>query len=77
MLSLQAGLDALNVARETVDIPLTALGDYRAAYLTNSIDPALPVASIATSSGTTQYGVDPGSADQIAKAYQAVPLQQI
>ncbi|MEV8377504.1 aminotransferase class IV [Kribbella sp. NPDC056861] len=77
MLTLQAGLDALNVARETVDIPLTALGDYRAAYLTNSIDPALPVASITTPSGTTQYGVDRESADQIATAYEEIPLQEI
>jgi branched-subunit amino acid aminotransferase/4-amino-4-deoxychorismate lyase len=77
MLTLQAGLDALDVARETVDIPLTALGDYRAAYLTNSIDPALPVASITTSAGTTQYKPDSASADLLDRAYAAIPLLAI
>ncbi|MFI5710241.1 aminotransferase class IV [Kribbella sp. NPDC051620] len=74
MLSLRAALD---VARETVDIPLTALGDYRAAYLTNSIDPALPVASITTSAGTTEYKPDPESAGLIADAYLRIPWQEI
>ncbi|MEV6417990.1 aminotransferase class IV [Kribbella sp. NPDC051718] len=74
MLTLQAALD---VARETVDIPLTALGDYRAAYLTNSIDPALPVASITTAGGTTQYKPDPDSARLIAEAYLRIPWQTI
>lgn len=76
-LTLQAGLDVLDVARETVDIPLTALGAYRAAYLTNSIDPALPVASISTPAGTTQYRPDSASAALIAAAYAAMPTQQI
>jgi branched-subunit amino acid aminotransferase/4-amino-4-deoxychorismate lyase len=77
MLTLQVGLGALDVARETVDIPLTGLGGYRAAYLTNSIDPALPVASITTPTGTTQYKPDPASADLLTRAYAAVPLQAI
>jgi branched-subunit amino acid aminotransferase/4-amino-4-deoxychorismate lyase len=77
MLTLQAGLDAISVARETVDISLSGLGDYRAAYLTNSIDPALPVSSITTPAGTTQYGMHSVSADLITKAYEAIPLQQI
>jgi branched-subunit amino acid aminotransferase/4-amino-4-deoxychorismate lyase len=77
MLTLQAGLEALDVARETVDIPLAALGDYRAAYLTNSIDPALPVASITSPAGTTQYKPDPESAGLIAEAYLRIPPQEI
>ena len=77
MLTLQAGLEALEVARETVDIPLAAVGDYRAAYLTNSIDPALPVASITSPAGTTQYKPDPDSAGLIAEAYLRIPLQEI
>jgi branched-subunit amino acid aminotransferase/4-amino-4-deoxychorismate lyase len=77
MLTLQAGLDALTVARETVDISLPALASYDAAYLTNSIDPALPVASITTASGTTEYKPDLRSADLIQRAYAAIPLQAI
>ena len=77
MLTLQAGLDALTVARETVTVPLTALAGYDAAYLTNSIDPALPVAAITTPAGTTQYKPHPASADLIAKAYAAIPLDPI
>ncbi|NEA33372.1 aminotransferase class IV [Streptomyces sp. SID13031] len=77
MLTLQAGLDALTVARETVDIPLTAIAGYDAAYLTNSIDPALPVASITNSSGTTRYRPDPRSAELLRRAYEAVPDQAI
>jgi branched-subunit amino acid aminotransferase/4-amino-4-deoxychorismate lyase len=77
MLTLQAGLDALAVARETVPVPLTALASYDAAYLTNSIDPALPVASITTSAGTTTYSAHTPSADLIAKAYATIPLDTI
>lgn len=77
MLSLQAGLDAITVARETVMVPLSALPGFDAAYLTNSIDPALPVSSITTPAGTTQYEPHPASAALIAKAYEAMPLQQI
>ncbi|WP_433012825.1 aminotransferase class IV [Kribbella sp. CA-294648] len=77
MLTLQAGLDAITVARETVDISLSAVSGYRAAYLTNSIDPALPVASITTPAGTTQYEPDSRSAALIATAYDAIPPQKI
>ena len=77
MLTLQAGLDTLAVARETVAIPLAALAEYDAAYLTNSIDPALPVASITTPIGTTTYSAHTPSADLIAKAYAAIPLDTI
>jgi branched-subunit amino acid aminotransferase/4-amino-4-deoxychorismate lyase len=77
MLTLQAGLDALTVSRETVPIPLTALPTFDAAYLTNSIDPALPVTSITTPAGTTQYKPDPASATLITNAYEAIPLQAI
>ena len=77
LLTLQAGLDAISVARETVDISLTAVSGYRAAYLTNSIDPALPVASITTPTGTTQYEPDSRSAALIAAAYDAIPPQKI
>ncbi|MDX6264153.1 MAG: hypothetical protein QOH84_5841 [Kribbellaceae bacterium] len=77
MLTLQAGLETLDVARETVDIPWTALGGYRAAYLTNSIDPALPVASITTPGGTTKYEPHPESAARITAAYAAIAPQEI
>jgi branched-subunit amino acid aminotransferase/4-amino-4-deoxychorismate lyase len=77
MLTLQAGLETVDVARETVDIPLSALGDYRAAYLTNSIDPALPVGSITMPGSTVKYEPHPESAAQIAAAYAAIPLQEI
>ncbi|WP_157979795.1 aminotransferase class IV [Kribbella monticola] len=77
MLTLQAGLEAVGVARETVPVPLSTIADYDAAYLTNSIDSALPVASITTPAGTTQYKSDPASAELIARAYAAVPLDVI
>jgi len=77
MLSLQAGLDALAVARETAIIPLATVDQYDAAYLTNSIDAALPVASITTPTGTTTYSAHSPSADLIAKAYAALPLDPI
>ncbi|GAA1109711.1 aminotransferase class IV family protein [Kribbella jejuensis] len=54
-------------------VPLTALTTYDAAYLTNSIDPALPVASI----NEVSYQSHPESADAIAKAYATQPAQAI
>jgi branched-subunit amino acid aminotransferase/4-amino-4-deoxychorismate lyase len=66
---LQRGLATFT----TTPVPLTDLSTYDAAYLTNSIDPALPVAAI----GTTQYEPHQPSADTIAKAYAAVPPQAI
>lgn len=66
---LQRGLATFT----TTPVPLTDLSTYDAAYLTNSIDPALPVAAI----GTTQYKPHQPSADTIAKAYAAVPAQEI
>jgi branched-subunit amino acid aminotransferase/4-amino-4-deoxychorismate lyase len=70
---LQRGLGG----HTTTVVRLTDLPTYDAAYLTNSIDPALPVASITTGSGTTTYGEHASSADVIAKAYKAVPAQAI
>jgi branched-subunit amino acid aminotransferase/4-amino-4-deoxychorismate lyase len=77
MLTLQAGLAATGIRSETVHVPLTDLASYDAAYLTNSIDPALPVASITAPAGTTEYRTDPGSAALIAAAFDAVPPQEI
>ncbi|MFI7059896.1 aminotransferase class IV [Kribbella sp. NPDC050124] len=70
---LQRGLDTYT----TTSVPLTDLPTYDAAYLTNSIDPALPVAAITTDQGTTTYGEHAVSAAVIAKAYEAVPAQEI
>jgi branched-subunit amino acid aminotransferase/4-amino-4-deoxychorismate lyase len=71
--TLQRGLDTFS----TIPVRLTDLSSYDAAYLTNSIDPALPVASITTLDGTTQYASHLPSAALIARAYAAVPLQPI
>jgi branched-subunit amino acid aminotransferase/4-amino-4-deoxychorismate lyase len=70
---LQRGLDSY----ATAQVPVADLNTYDAAYLTNSIDPALPIASITTQHGTTTYEPHPGSAATIAKAYAAVPAQPI
>jgi branched-subunit amino acid aminotransferase/4-amino-4-deoxychorismate lyase len=70
---LQRGLDGYT----TVPVPLTDLKTYDAAYLTNSIDPALPVASITTQDGTTTYEPHPASAAAVTKAYAAVPAQPV
>jgi branched-subunit amino acid aminotransferase/4-amino-4-deoxychorismate lyase len=70
---LQRGLDS----HTTAPVPLTDLKTYDAAYLTNSIDPALPVASITTQHGTTTYEPHPASAATIAKAYATVAAQPI
>jgi branched-chain amino acid aminotransferase len=66
---LQRGLSTYT----TAPVPLTDLETYDAAYLTNSIDPALPVASI---NGTT-YKPHPESAELIAQAYASQPAQPI
>ncbi len=58
---LQRGLTSY----ETIPVPLADLATYDAAYLTNSIDPALPVAAI----GEVTYTPHPQSADTIATAY--------
>ncbi|TCC43458.1 aminotransferase class IV [Kribbella sindirgiensis] len=71
--TLQRGLDDYT----TTPVPLAGLKTYDAAYLTNSIDPALPVASITTKDGTTTYEPHPASAAVLAKAYAAVPAQPI
>ena len=57
----------------TEPIPLATLTTYDAAYLTNSIDPALPVAAI----NEVTYQPHPESADTITKAYAAQPPQAI
>ncbi|MFD7153264.1 hypothetical protein ACFV9C_01610 [Kribbella sp. NPDC059898] len=49
------------------------LTTYDAAYLTNSTDPALPVASV----NDVTYEYHPESANAIAKAYAAVTTQPI
>jgi branched-subunit amino acid aminotransferase/4-amino-4-deoxychorismate lyase len=66
---LQRGLDSY----ETVPVPLTELTTYDAAYLTNSIDPALPVASI----DGVSFADHPESAAVIAKAYASQPPQDV
>jgi branched-chain amino acid aminotransferase len=70
---LQRGLDTFS----TIPVRLTGLSSYDAAYLTNSIDPALPVASITVAGETTSYAPHPPSADRIAAAYASVPVQSI
>ncbi|TCC11741.1 aminotransferase class IV [Kribbella soli] len=70
---LQRGLKSF----ETTPIPLTNLPTYDAAYLTNSIDPALSVASITTPTGTTTYAPHPPSATTITNAYASLPAQPI
>jgi branched-subunit amino acid aminotransferase/4-amino-4-deoxychorismate lyase len=62
---------------ETRPVPLDELADFDAAYLTNSIDPALPIAAITTPTGTTSYQPDPTSTAQIEKAYEAMPPEAI
>lgn len=57
----------------TEPIPLDDLATYDAAYLTNSIDPALPVASI----DDVTFEPHPTSADVITKAYATQPPQAI
>jgi branched-chain amino acid aminotransferase len=71
--TLQRGLDTFT----TTVVALADLPTYDAAYLTNSIDPALPVAAITTAGGTTRYDDHPPSADVISKAYKGVPAQEI
>ncbi|HEY0616322.1 MAG TPA: aminotransferase class IV [Kribbella sp.] len=77
MLTLQTGLASTGVHTETLPVPLADLATYTAAYLTNSIDPALRVASITTLTGTTTYAPDPTSLNLITKAYEAVPPEPL
>ena len=76
MLTLQQGLAATGVSSEEREIPLADLDSYDAAYLTNSIDPALPIASITGPGGTVAYDAHPESAKVIAAACAAVPLER-
>ena len=62
--TLQRGLTTF----DTIPVSLTDLPSYDAAYLTNSIDPALPVASITTGRDTTSFAPHPESAKLIATA---------
>ncbi|WP_405070131.1 aminotransferase class IV [Kribbella sp. NBC_01510] len=71
--TLQRGLTTF----DTTSVGLTDLPSYDAAYLTNSIDPALPVASITAGPDTTSYAPHPESAELIAIAYAAEPAQEI
>jgi branched-subunit amino acid aminotransferase/4-amino-4-deoxychorismate lyase len=73
MLILQAGLAATGVPTEVLPVPLSDVGSYDAAYLTNSIDPALPVAAI----DTTRYAADPATAALLHKAHEAISTQPI
>jgi branched-subunit amino acid aminotransferase/4-amino-4-deoxychorismate lyase len=73
MLILQAGLAATGVPTEAFPVPLSDVGLYDAAYLTNSIDPALPVAAI----DTTRYAANPANAALLQKAHEAIPSQPI
>lgn len=71
--TLQRGLTTFT----TTPVSLTDLPSYDAAYLTNSIDPALPVASITAGRDTTSYAPHPESAELIATAYATQPAQEI
>ncbi|TDD62370.1 aminodeoxychorismate lyase [Kribbella antibiotica] len=66
---LQRGLSAFT----TQPVLVSELGGYDAAYLTNSIDPALPVASI----GDSTFAPHPESAATIAAAYATQEAQPI
>ena len=66
---LQRGLKSF----ETQRVLLGELGSYDAAYLTNSIDPALPVAAI----GEVTYAPHPESAQTIAAAYATQEAQPV
>ncbi|MEV5960651.1 aminotransferase class IV [Kribbella sp. NPDC051952] len=70
---LQRGLTTF----DTIPVPLADLPTYDAAYLTNSIDPALPIASITTANETTTYEPHPESVGVIATAYASQPAQAI
>jgi branched-subunit amino acid aminotransferase/4-amino-4-deoxychorismate lyase len=70
---LQRGLGTFTTAA----IPLTDLSAYDAAYLTNSIDPALPVAAITTAGGTTTYPPHPPSTAVITQAYASLTSDPI
>jgi branched-subunit amino acid aminotransferase/4-amino-4-deoxychorismate lyase len=66
---LQRGLTSY----ETQQVLVSELGSYDAAYLTNSIDPALPVAAI----GEVTYPAHPESAHTIDAAYASQQAQAV
>lgn len=76
-LVLQAGLAATSVDSEELPVSIDEVGSYEAAFLTNSIDSALPVASITADLETTRYAAAPKARELLLNAYQAVPLQPI
>jgi branched-subunit amino acid aminotransferase/4-amino-4-deoxychorismate lyase len=66
---VQAGLRRNGIGFEHKPIPLDDVGGYDAAYLTNSIDPALPVRSI----DAVTYDDRPDLRDVLLTAYETNP----
>nr|WP_238350776.1 aminotransferase class IV [Kribbella shirazensis] len=70
---LQRGLGTY----DAIPVRLTDLPTYDAAYLTNSVDAALPVASITLDGSTVDYAPHDESVEVIAKAYATQPPQPV
>jgi branched-subunit amino acid aminotransferase/4-amino-4-deoxychorismate lyase len=70
---VQAGLRRNGVAFEYRPVPLAQIGRYDAAYLTNSIDPALPVRSI----DAVTYADRPDLRAMLLAAYESNPWDEI
>lgn len=70
MLLIQAGLGDRSEHRP---VSLAEIGGFEAAYLTNSIDPALPVASI----DETTYADRPDLRSQVLAAYESNPWDRL
>jgi branched-subunit amino acid aminotransferase/4-amino-4-deoxychorismate lyase len=73
MLLAQAGLHELGVRSEHREVRLEDLRRYDAAYLTNSIDPALPVASI----DDTGYPDRPDLRQVLLAAHETQPWDEL
>jgi branched-subunit amino acid aminotransferase/4-amino-4-deoxychorismate lyase len=72
MLLAQAGLRELGIRSEFREVRAADVDRYDAAYLTNSIDPALPVASI----DETGYPDRPDLREMLLSAYETQPWDE-
>lgn len=70
---LGRGLHALDIPAKTVEIPLDSAAEFESAFLINSENPGLPIASI----DEATYTVDPELCDLLVRAYETNPWDEI
>ena len=70
---LQAGLAQRGVRSRAQSVPLQAVGEYRAAFFTNSSQPVRAIARI----DDTEFAIDAEFTAMLAACYDSVPDERI